>query len=271
MFFKQAKPAKCIDGSNFFPEGDRGVLNAVLSGWCEDRYDSEKSAKIGKYGRTYCQEQGIPNAALSIHTEHGNGELPLPGIGGSPGKNFNSCQTQGNPFSFSFLIFSPKDHQTYEGGFSFSFSGILGDCRRQRQRHIPAKSDLSISNLRVQFFHEPKMCEMGYAKKLSSKTGYTQLKGRAMPTIYCSKGTLRTNTNYNIYHRSSRLYLKSYINLGCNLLGPQTRYSKYGKSGRVLGFVPFQFPDLPINTSFNYLGFNSNKLTNLAKHSFLII
>ena len=58
--------SKCVSGCNFSPDGDRSVLNAVLS----------------------------------THTEHGNGELLLPGIGGSPGKIFNSCQTQGNPFSF---------------------------------------------------------------------------------------------------------------------------------------------------------------------------
>ena len=59
--------SECVSDGNFSPDGDRSVLNAVLS----------------------------------THTEHGNGELLLPGIGGSPGKIFNSCQTQGNPFSFS--------------------------------------------------------------------------------------------------------------------------------------------------------------------------
>ena len=57
VFPKQAKSAKsekCVDGSSSFPELDRGILNVDLS----------------------------------IHTEHGNsnGELLLPGIGGSPGK-----------------------------------------------------------------------------------------------------------------------------------------------------------------------------------------
>ena len=56
------KHTKCISGSNSFPEGDRCILNAVLN----------------------------------THTEHGNGELLLSGIGGSPGKFFNLCQTQGN-------------------------------------------------------------------------------------------------------------------------------------------------------------------------------
>ena len=75
-YFKQAT---CISGSNSFPEGDGCVLNAVLS----------------------------------THTEHGNGELLLSGIGGSPGKIFNLCQTQGNPFPFISLVFRPK---LYEKG-----------------------------------------------------------------------------------------------------------------------------------------------------------
>ena len=72
-------------------------------------------------------------------------ELLLPGIGGSPGKIFNSCQTQGN-------------------SFVFYFSFPILNC------------NLSNSSL--------SLCEMGYAQKLSSKTGYVQLKGRAMPTIH---------------------------------------------------------------------------------------
>ena len=89
-YFKQAK---CISGSNSFPEGDGGVLNADLSNWFDGRncYDSK---------------------GLRIHAEHDNGEQLLPGIGGSPGKIFNSCQTQGNPFPFPFpftyLVFSSK-------------------------------------------------------------------------------------------------------------------------------------------------------------------
>ena len=43
-------PAKCIDGSNFFSEGDNGNLNTDLYRWCE--------AKCGKNCRTYSQEQG---------------------------------------------------------------------------------------------------------------------------------------------------------------------------------------------------------------------
>ena len=75
-----------------------GVLNADLNRWCEGQncYDSK---------------------GLSTHTEHGNGELLLPGIGGSPGKFFNSCQTQGNPFSFSFqkVTNNPGNSQYVEG------------------------------------------------------------------------------------------------------------------------------------------------------------
>ena len=74
-----------------------------------------------------------------------NGELLLLGIGGSPGKIFNSCQTPGNSFLFYFSL------------------SIL-------------KCNLGNSSL--------SLCEMGYAQQLSSKAGYAQLKGRAMPTIY---------------------------------------------------------------------------------------
>ena len=62
-YFKQAK---CISGSNSFPEGDGSGLNADLNRWCEgrNRYDFANSAKspisggkYSKYSRTQCQEQ----------------------------------------------------------------------------------------------------------------------------------------------------------------------------------------------------------------------
>ena len=37
MCFKQDKQAECIDGSNLFPEGDRGCLNANLNRRCDGR------------------------------------------------------------------------------------------------------------------------------------------------------------------------------------------------------------------------------------------
>ena len=57
---------------------------------------------------------------MSTHTEHGNGELLLPGIGGSPGKFFNSCQTQGNPFSFSFQkVTNNPGNSQYVKGYAY--------------------------------------------------------------------------------------------------------------------------------------------------------
>ena len=55
--------SKCVNGSNFSPEGDGGVLTADLNRWCggRNRCDFAKSAKFGKcrkYGRIYFQEQG---------------------------------------------------------------------------------------------------------------------------------------------------------------------------------------------------------------------
>ena len=38
------KPPKCIDGSNFFPDGGRGILNADLNRWSN--------------GKSECQEKG---------------------------------------------------------------------------------------------------------------------------------------------------------------------------------------------------------------------
>ena len=84
---------------------------------------------------------------------------------------------------------------SFNFSFSLDFGSIIGGLNRwrdgRRQRHIPAMLDLSFSFLRVRFFHEPKMCELGNAQKLLNKTGnsqkvkgFAQLKGRAIPKIY---------------------------------------------------------------------------------------
>ena len=163
VFQTNQEQAKCINGSNSFPEGDRGVLNTDLNRGCKGFNDSK-----GNEYRTYYQER----------------------------------QEQGNSLLFKLSVklpvklpvkFLSSSSSSFGSSFTFSFGSILGDLKRccddrrqrqRRQRHILAKLDLSFSNPRVRFFHEPKMPETGYAQKLSSKMGYAQLEGRAMPTIY---------------------------------------------------------------------------------------
>ena len=55
-YFKQAK---CIKGSNFFPEGDGGVQNLVLNRWCEGKgrncqAQGNSSSFTVKYYYAYC-------------------------------------------------------------------------------------------------------------------------------------------------------------------------------------------------------------------------
>ena len=43
------KQAKCISGSNSFPEGDNGCLNAVLNRWCNGQRQCHIPAKLGNF------------------------------------------------------------------------------------------------------------------------------------------------------------------------------------------------------------------------------
>ena len=65
VFFQQNQ-AKCISGSNSFPEGHGSIPNVDLNKWFEGKGEGRKcciltghkNSKYGKFGRTYCQEQG---------------------------------------------------------------------------------------------------------------------------------------------------------------------------------------------------------------------
>ena len=48
-YFKQAK---CISGSNSFPEGNGGILNLDLNRWCEGR-NCHIATRCGKYRGTH--------------------------------------------------------------------------------------------------------------------------------------------------------------------------------------------------------------------------
>ena len=154
--------SKCVSGCNLSPDGDKSIFNAVLS----------------------------------THTEHGNGKLLLPGIGGSPGKIFNSCQAQGNSFSF----------------FTHCNSSLS-----------------SFSICRDLFVHEQIFEKGYYTHTLLSKTGnsqdvkgHAQSKGRGMPktcerghaqrcyktpVIYYSKGILSVHSNLFSVPINTSLYL----------------------------------------------------------------
>ena len=68
---RSTNQSKRVRGSNFSPEGDRFVLNAVLR-------------------------------SFAVHSK--DDKILIPGIGGSPGQNSNLNQTQSNSISFLCLL-----------------------------------------------------------------------------------------------------------------------------------------------------------------------